>query len=133
MEKAAEVYTRLKSRVLGPKIEAIQKAARTGAEKERAEVKKAEEALAGDVAPLERAEDEASAGEALDRAHRSPPQMARMARPVVALCTGLTVSPGQLAPGTCTCQRCSQALCPQELSSEGGCVCAGQVCVSNPG
>ncbi|XP_019509083.1 PREDICTED: hepatoma-derived growth factor-related protein 2 isoform X2 [Hipposideros armiger] len=61
MEKAAEVYTRLKSRVLGPKIEAIQKAARTGPEKERAEMEKAEEALAGEVAPLERAEDEASA------------------------------------------------------------------------
>ncbi|KAB1259848.1 Hepatoma-derived growth factor-related protein 2 [Camelus dromedarius] len=60
MEKAAEVYTRLKSRVLGPKIEAIQKATRTGTEKERAEVEKAEEALAGEEAPTERAEDEAS-------------------------------------------------------------------------
>ena len=55
MEKAAEVYTRLKSRVLGPKIEAIQKATRTGTEKERAEVEKAEEALAGEEAPTERA------------------------------------------------------------------------------
>lgn len=63
MEKAAEVYTRLKSRVLGPKIEAIQKATRTGTEKERAEVDKAEEALAGEEAPAERAEDELSAGE----------------------------------------------------------------------
>ncbi|XP_066889132.1 hepatoma-derived growth factor-related protein 2 isoform X3 [Kogia breviceps] len=54
MEKAAEVYTRLKSRVLGPKIEAIQKATRTGPEK-------AEEMLAGEEAPAERAEDEASA------------------------------------------------------------------------
>ncbi|XP_026904976.1 hepatoma-derived growth factor-related protein 2 isoform X3 [Acinonyx jubatus] len=61
MEKAAEVYTRLKSRVLGPKIEAIQKATRTGTEKERAEVEKAEEALAGEEAPTERAEDELSA------------------------------------------------------------------------
>ncbi|XP_016053342.1 PREDICTED: hepatoma-derived growth factor-related protein 2 isoform X2 [Miniopterus natalensis] len=61
MEKAAEVYTRLKSRVLGPKIEAIQKAARTGAEKELAEAEKAEEALVGEEAPLERAEDETSA------------------------------------------------------------------------
>uniref|UniRef100_A0A673UVR4 Hepatoma-derived growth factor-related protein 2 n=1 Tax=Suricata suricatta TaxID=37032 RepID=A0A673UVR4_SURSU len=60
MEKAAEVYTRLKSRVLGPKIEAIQKAARTGTEKERAEAEKAEEALAGEEAPAERAEDELS-------------------------------------------------------------------------
>ncbi|KAF6094114.1 HDGF like 2 [Phyllostomus discolor] len=61
MEKAAEVYTRLKSRVLGPKIEAIQKAARTGAEKEQAEAEKAEEALLGEEAPSERAEDETSA------------------------------------------------------------------------
>ncbi|XP_045686706.1 hepatoma-derived growth factor-related protein 2 isoform X3 [Phyllostomus hastatus] len=61
MEKAAEVYTRLKSRVLGPKIEAIQKAARTGAEKEPAEAEKAEEALLGEEAPSERAEDETSA------------------------------------------------------------------------
>lgn len=63
MEKAAEVYTRLKSRVLGPKIEAIQKVTRTGAEKERAEVEKAEEALAGEETPVERAEDQANAGE----------------------------------------------------------------------
>uniref|UniRef100_A0A452F8Z8 Hepatoma-derived growth factor-related protein 2 n=1 Tax=Capra hircus TaxID=9925 RepID=A0A452F8Z8_CAPHI len=60
MEKAAEVYTRLKSRVLGPKIEAIQKATKTGSEKERAEAEKAEEVLAGEEAPTERAEDEAS-------------------------------------------------------------------------
>uniref|UniRef100_A0A8C4N630 Hepatoma-derived growth factor-related protein 2 n=1 Tax=Equus asinus TaxID=9793 RepID=A0A8C4N630_EQUAS len=60
MEKAAEVYTRLKSRVLGPKIEAVQKASRPGTEKERAEAEKAEEPLAGEEAPTERAEDEAS-------------------------------------------------------------------------
>lgn len=65
MEKAAEVYTRLKSRVLGPKIEAIQKATKTGSEKERAEAEKAEEVLAGEEAPTERAEDEASTGEEL--------------------------------------------------------------------
>lgn len=63
MEKAAEVYTRLKSRVLGPKIEAVQKASRPGTEKERAEAEKAEEALAGEEAPTEQAEDEASTGE----------------------------------------------------------------------
>lgn len=63
MEKAAEVYTRLKSRVLGPKIEAIQKATRAGLEKERAEVEKAEEVPAGEEASTERAEVEASAGE----------------------------------------------------------------------
>lgn len=65
MEKAAEVYTRLKSRVLGPKIEAIQKATRTGVEKEPAEAEKPEEAPVGEEAPSERAEDEASAGEEL--------------------------------------------------------------------
>lgn len=63
MEKAAEVYTRLKSRVLGPKIEAIQKATRTGTEKERAEVEKADEALVREEAPTERVEDKTSAGE----------------------------------------------------------------------
>ncbi|XP_049495622.1 hepatoma-derived growth factor-related protein 2 isoform X2 [Panthera uncia] len=72
MEKAAEVYTRLKSRVLGPKIEAIQKATRTGTEKERAEVDKAEEALAGEEAPAERAEDELSAGEEQGGSPRRP-------------------------------------------------------------
>lgn len=74
MEKAAEVYTRLKSRVLGPKSEAIQKAARTGVEKERAEAEKGEEALAGEAAPLERAEDEAEAGEELGGAGWAPPR-----------------------------------------------------------
>ncbi|XP_066200725.1 hepatoma-derived growth factor-related protein 2 isoform X2 [Saccopteryx leptura] len=61
MEKAAEVYTRLKSRVLGPKIEAIQKTTRTGAEKEQAIAEKAEEALLGEEALSERVEDEPSA------------------------------------------------------------------------
>ncbi|XP_048197905.1 hepatoma-derived growth factor-related protein 2 isoform X4 [Perognathus longimembris pacificus] len=56
MEKAAEVYTRLKSRVLGPKIEAIQKASKMGGEKE-----KTEELLSGEEAPKEKAEDEAAA------------------------------------------------------------------------
>ncbi|XP_008590739.1 PREDICTED: hepatoma-derived growth factor-related protein 2 [Galeopterus variegatus] len=60
MEKAAEVYTRLKSRVLGPKIEAIQKANKAGMEKEKAEAEKAEEKLAGEEAPKEQAEDEPS-------------------------------------------------------------------------
>lgn len=63
MEKAAEVYTRLKSRVLGPKIEAIQKANKTGTEKEKAEVEKAEEKLAGEEAPKEKVEEEPSTGE----------------------------------------------------------------------
>ncbi|XP_012878102.1 PREDICTED: hepatoma-derived growth factor-related protein 2 [Dipodomys ordii] len=55
MEKAAEVYTRLKSRVLGPKIEAIQKANKTGTERE-----KADELLSGEEAPKDKAEDEAA-------------------------------------------------------------------------
>ncbi|XP_020021476.1 hepatoma-derived growth factor-related protein 2 isoform X2 [Castor canadensis] len=58
MEKAAEVYTRLKSRVLGPKIEALQKANKTGTEKEKAEGEKAEEKLAAEEAPKEKTEDE---------------------------------------------------------------------------
>uniref|UniRef100_A0A8C5ZYE2 Hepatoma-derived growth factor-related protein 2 n=1 Tax=Marmota marmota marmota TaxID=9994 RepID=A0A8C5ZYE2_MARMA len=62
MEKAAEVYTRLKSRVLGPKIEAIQKANKTGTEKEKAEAEKAEEKLAGEEAPKEKVEEEPSTG-----------------------------------------------------------------------
>ncbi|KAM9686754.1 hepatoma-derived growth factor-related protein 2 [Trichechus inunguis] len=61
MEKAAEVYTRLKSRVLGPKIEAIQKTNRVGAEKEKAEVERAEEPLAGEEVPKEKAEGEPGA------------------------------------------------------------------------
>ncbi|XP_054549037.1 hepatoma-derived growth factor-related protein 2 isoform X2 [Talpa occidentalis] len=61
MEKAAEVYTRLKSRVLGPKIEAVQKANRAGVEKEKAEAGKTEETLAGEEAPVEKAGDEANA------------------------------------------------------------------------
>lgn len=79
MEKAAEVYTRLKSRVLGPKIEAIQKATRTGTEKERAEVEKADEVLVREEAPTERVEDKTSAdlsapvnGEATSQKGESP-------------------------------------------------------------
>lgn len=63
MEKAAEVYTRLKSRVLGPKIEAVQKANKAGTEKEKAEEKLAGEELAGEEAPQEKAEDKPSTGE----------------------------------------------------------------------
>ncbi|XP_023572947.1 hepatoma-derived growth factor-related protein 2 isoform X5 [Octodon degus] len=62
MEKAAEVYTRLKSRVLGPKIEAIQKANKAGTEKEKTEVEKSEEKLAREEATKEKAEDEPSPG-----------------------------------------------------------------------
>ncbi|XP_006868986.1 PREDICTED: hepatoma-derived growth factor-related protein 2-like [Chrysochloris asiatica] len=54
MEKAAEVYTRLKSRVLGPKIDAIQKASRGGAEK----TDRPEEAPAGEEVPKDKAEGE---------------------------------------------------------------------------
>lgn len=89
MEKAAEVYARLKSRVLGPKIEAIQKATRTGPEK-------AEEILAGEEAPAERAEDEASPGEELAGGRRAD-------CPGGAICRHslrrLAVSPRQLVSG----------------------------------
>ncbi|KAG8519090.1 Hepatoma-derived growth factor-related protein 2, partial [Galemys pyrenaicus] len=61
MEKAAEVYTRLKSRVLGPKTEAVQKANRAGVEKEKAEAVKTEETLAGEETSVEKAGDEANA------------------------------------------------------------------------
>ncbi|NXE15939.1 HDGR2 protein, partial [Lophotis ruficrista] len=47
MEKAAEVYTRLKSRVLGPKMDAIQKANKAGPEKDKGEVEKGQEKLPG--------------------------------------------------------------------------------------
>ncbi|XP_027625408.1 hepatoma-derived growth factor-related protein 2, partial [Tupaia chinensis] len=56
MEKAAEVYARLKSRVLGPKVEAVQRAGKAAAEKD-----KAEEKLAGEGTPREKAEDGPSA------------------------------------------------------------------------
>lgn len=59
MAKAAEVYTRLKSRVLGPKVEALQKVNKAGAEKERADNEKLEE-QPGEQAPRELAEDEPS-------------------------------------------------------------------------
>uniref|UniRef100_A0A8C9A5M8 Hepatoma-derived growth factor-related protein 2 n=1 Tax=Prolemur simus TaxID=1328070 RepID=A0A8C9A5M8_PROSS len=63
MEKAAEVYMRLKSRVLGPKIEAVQKANKTGPEKEKAEAEKVEEKPAGEEPPKGTVEDEPSTGE----------------------------------------------------------------------
>lgn len=62
MAKAAEVYTRLKSRVLGPKVEALQKVNKAGAEKERADSEKVEE-QPGEQAPRELVEDEPNAGE----------------------------------------------------------------------
>ncbi|XP_049981140.1 hepatoma-derived growth factor-related protein 2 isoform X5 [Alexandromys fortis] len=60
MAKAAEVYTRLKSRVLGPKVEALQKVNKAGAEKERADGEKVEE-QPGEQAPRELVEDEPNA------------------------------------------------------------------------
>lgn len=62
MAKAAEVYTRLKSRVLGPKVEALQKVNKAGAEKDRVDVEKVEE-QPGEQAPRELVEDEPSTGE----------------------------------------------------------------------
>lgn len=62
MAKAAEVYTRLKSRVLGPKVETLQKVNKVGSEKEQTDGEKIEEQL-GEQAPKELAEDEPSTGE----------------------------------------------------------------------
>ncbi|KFP05057.1 Hepatoma-derived growth factor-related protein 2, partial [Calypte anna] len=61
MEKAAEVYTRLKSRVLGPRMEAIQKANKTGPEKEKGEVEKGQEKLSGGETRNEKGEEEMNA------------------------------------------------------------------------
>ncbi|KFO92345.1 Hepatoma-derived growth factor-related protein 2, partial [Buceros rhinoceros silvestris] len=61
MEKAAEVYTRLKSRVLGPKMEAIQKANKAGAEKDKGEAEKGQEKLSGGETRNEKGEEETNA------------------------------------------------------------------------
>ncbi|NXS91012.1 HDGR2 protein, partial [Jacana jacana] len=61
MEKAAEVYTRLKLRVLGPKMEAIQKANKTGPEKDKGEVEKGQEKLSGGETRNEKGEEETNA------------------------------------------------------------------------
>lgn len=62
MEKAAEVYTRLKSRVLGPKMESIQKANKAGPEKDKGEAEKGQEKLSGAEARNEKGEEETNAG-----------------------------------------------------------------------
>lgn len=62
MEKAAEVYTRLKSRVLGPKMEAIQKANKAGPEKDKGDVEKGQEKLSGGETQNEKGEEETNAG-----------------------------------------------------------------------
>lgn len=64
MEKAAEVYTRLKSRVLGPKMEAIQKANKAGPEKDKGEAEKGHEKLSGGETRNEKGEEETNAGNA---------------------------------------------------------------------
>uniref|UniRef100_U3JEH4 Hepatoma-derived growth factor-related protein 2 n=1 Tax=Ficedula albicollis TaxID=59894 RepID=U3JEH4_FICAL len=61
MEKAAEVYTRLKSRVLGPKMESIQKANKAGPEKDKGEAEKGQEKLSGAETRNEKGEEETSA------------------------------------------------------------------------
>ncbi|XP_069734172.1 hepatoma-derived growth factor-related protein 2 isoform X6 [Phaenicophaeus curvirostris] len=61
MEKAAEVYTRLKSRVLGPKMEAIQKANKAGPEKDKGEAEKGQEKLSGGETRNEKREEETNA------------------------------------------------------------------------
>lgn len=63
MEKAAEVYTRLKARVLGPKMDAAPKANRSSTERDKAEAGKAEETLAREEGPTEKAGGQAAAGE----------------------------------------------------------------------
>uniref|UniRef100_A0A8V5GTQ4 Lens epithelium-derived growth factor integrase-binding domain-containing protein n=1 Tax=Melopsittacus undulatus TaxID=13146 RepID=A0A8V5GTQ4_MELUD len=72
MEKAAEVYTRLKSRVLGPKMEAIQKANKAGAEKDKGEAEKGQEKLAGGEPRSEKGDEEPSAGNAAARLGVAP-------------------------------------------------------------
>ncbi|XP_074834540.1 hepatoma-derived growth factor-related protein 2 isoform X3 [Carettochelys insculpta] len=57
MEKAAEVYTLLKSRVLGPKIEANQKANKMGLEKDKGDAEKGPEKLSGGEARNEKEEE----------------------------------------------------------------------------
>ncbi|NWW51552.1 HDGR2 protein, partial [Pedionomus torquatus] len=61
MEKAAEVYTRLKLRVLGPKMEAIQKANKAGPEKDKGEAEKGQEKLSGGETRNEKGEEETNA------------------------------------------------------------------------
>ncbi|KFW01907.1 Hepatoma-derived growth factor-related protein 2, partial [Fulmarus glacialis] len=61
MEKAAEVYTRLKSRVLGPKMEAIHKANKAGSEKDKGEAEKGQEKLSGGETRNEKGEEETNA------------------------------------------------------------------------
>uniref|UniRef100_A0A8C9MXW4 HDGF like 2 n=1 Tax=Serinus canaria TaxID=9135 RepID=A0A8C9MXW4_SERCA len=61
MEKAAEVYTRLKSRVLGPKMESIQKANKAGPEKDKGEAEKGQEKLSGAETRNEKGEEETNA------------------------------------------------------------------------
>ncbi|NXN23299.1 HDGR2 protein, partial [Nycticryphes semicollaris] len=61
MEKAAEVYTRLKLRVLGPKMEAIQKTNKAGPEKDKGEAEKGQEKLSGGETRNEKGEEETNA------------------------------------------------------------------------
>ncbi|XP_030919880.1 hepatoma-derived growth factor-related protein 2 [Geospiza fortis] len=61
MEKAAEVYTRLKSRVLGPKMESMQKANKAGPEKDKGEAEKGQEKLSGAETRNEKGEEETNA------------------------------------------------------------------------
>ncbi|XP_015507122.1 hepatoma-derived growth factor-related protein 2 isoform X2 [Parus major] len=61
MEKAAEVYTRLKSRVLGPKMESIQKGNKAGPEKDKGEAEKGQEKLSGAETRNEKGEEETNA------------------------------------------------------------------------
>lgn len=62
MEKAAEVYTCLKSRVLGPKVGANQKVNKTDPEKDKGEGDKGKEKLPEGETENEAGEEQASAG-----------------------------------------------------------------------
>lgn len=127
MEKAAEVYTRLKSRVLGPKMEAVQKAARTETERERAEVGKAEEAPAGDEAPTDQAEDELSTGEEQGGSPRGPGTSRCSPRTAgVASSLRLLGAPeSQTAQGSCIGGTCG-GIAGQAGREEKGCLLKGQ-------
>lgn len=72
MEKAAEVYTRLKSRVLGPKMESLQKANKAGPEKDKGEAEKGQEKLSGAETRNEKGEEETNAGNIPERAGSVP-------------------------------------------------------------
>lgn len=97
MEKAAEVYTRLKSRVLGPKMEAIQKANKAGPEKDKGDVDKSQEKLAGGETRNEKGEEETNAGNAPCPSLRAFPSSVRACSNLGAEAVGLPAE-GAISP-----------------------------------